>query len=132
MKTICKRLVKGQDLLLSIAKIAKEYDIKAGVLLSAVGCLDKARLRDADGVSIKCVNEQCEILSLMGTVSKVRTHLHLALSKQGLSAIGGHLVEGCIINTTCELIIGVIEKVEYGLIQDESTGYDEIEFKMIK
>ena len=131
MKTICKRLRRGDDLLLSIRALAKEHQIRAGVVLSAVGCISQGRLRDASGVNIRSVTEHCEIVSLNGTVSENRCHLHLALSKEDLSTVGGHLVEGCIINTTCELVIGVLDAWSIGVEFDEETGYDELIFKAL-
>ena len=89
----------------------------------------KLTLRDADGVTVRTVEEHCEILSLMGTVSEERCHLHIALSRQGLGAFGGHLKEGCLINTTCELVIGVLDGWRCGMEQDGETGYDEITFE---
>ncbi len=132
MKTICKRLHRGDDLLLSIREIAREYHIPAAVVLSAVGCISRGRVRDASGVRIREVEEHCEILSLNGTVSENRCHLHIALSKEDLSAIGGHLCEGCIINTTCELVIGILENWEIGVEFDEETGYKELIFREVE
>ena len=45
------------------------------------------------------------------------------------STVGGHLVEGCIINTTCELVIGVLDGWEIATEFDAETGYDELIFK---
>lgn len=128
-RIICRRLHRGDDLLLSIKKIAEEEHIKAAVVISSVGCVSKLRVRDASGVDIQELNEDCEILTLNGTVSEVRTHLHIALSRKDLSTIGGHLVEGCIINTTCELVLQELAGYEFGIEQDEETGYDEIVFE---
>lgn len=129
MTTICQRLHRGDDLLLSIRALARQYHIAAGVVLSGVGCLSRAVLRDADGVTVRTMEEHCEILSLMGTVSETRCHLHIALSRHGLSAFGGHLREGCIVNTTCELVIGLLDNWQYGEAPDPETGYDEIIFE---
>ena len=129
MKTICKRLRRGEDLLCAIQGIAEQENIAAGVVLSAVGCVSKARVRDASGVNLRDISEHCEIVSLNGTVSAKRSHLHIALSKEDLSTVGGHLVEGCIINTTCELVIGVLDGWEIDKEFDEETGYHELIFK---
>lgn len=129
MRTICKRLHRGDDLLLSIRELSKEHHIKAGVILSAVGCISHGRLRDASGVNIQTVDEHCEIVSLNGTISETRCHLHLALSKEDLTTIGGHLVEGCIINTTCELVLGILDTWQIGVEFDIETGYDELIFR---
>ena len=128
----CLRLHRGDDLMLSIRKVCQEKNIKAGVVLSAVGCISEGRVRDASGVNIRRITEDCEIVSLNGTVSAQRCHLHIALSKEDLSTIGGHLCPGCIINTTCELVIAQIPGVCYGVEEDAQTGYDEIVFELDK
>lgn len=125
------RLRRGDDLLKSIEAVAAEKKIKAGVVLSAVGCVTKARLRDASGITVREINEDCEIVSLNGTVSSTRCHLHLALSKEDLSTIGGHMKEGCMINTTCELVIGELPRQEIDVEFDEETGYDELIFRKV-
>ncbi len=127
-KILCRRLRRGQDLLLEIKKIAKQEHFQGAVVLSAVGCISEGRLRDASGVNIREIKEHCEIVSLTGTVSEARCHLHIALSKENLSTIGGHLVPGCIINTTCELVLMETGYV-YGVEFDPETGYDEIIFQ---
>lgn len=129
MKTICKRLHRGDDLLKSIQALAKDQHIGAGVVLSAVGCISKGVVRDASGVTLRQIDAPCEIVSLNGTVSAIRCHLHIALSREDLSTVGGHLVEGCIINTTCELVIGVLDGWEIAREYDAETGYDELIFK---
>ena len=129
MKTICKRLHRGDDLLGSIRSLAKEHHIPAAVVLSAVGCISYGRVRDASGVNIREIREHCEIVSLNGTVSENRCHIHIALSKEDLTTVGGHLCEGCIINTTCELVLGILDGWTIGVEFDKETGYDELIFR---
>ena len=129
MKTYAIRLRRGVDLLESIEEFCIKNEIKAGVLLSGVGCVTKARVRDASGVTIVDIDEHMEIVSLMGTVSEKRCHLHVSFAKEDLSVIGGHLVAGCIINTTCELVIGELEDYVYDVEFDEETGYNELVVK---
>lgn len=131
MRIICKRLHRGDDLLGSIRAIAQTEKIDAGVVLSGVGCVSSARVRDASGVNVRELSRHFEIVSLGGTVSQTRCHLHIALSDESLATVGGHLLEGCIINTTCELIIGVLDGVRFDTEQDAETGYDEIIFQEI-
>ena len=128
MKMICQRLRRGDDLLLSLQRIAREEQLELAVVLSGVGCVSRGRVRDASGVTVREIDEPCEIVSLTGTVSHKRCHVHIALSKEDLSTVGGHLLEGCIINTTCELVLGVAEGWRCGVEQDAETGYDEIVF----
>ena len=129
MKVLCKRLRRGDDLLVKLQEWAAEEQIELAVILSAVGCVTRARLRDASGVTIRSVDEPCEIVSATGTVSAKRCHVHVSLSKEDLSTVGGHLVEGCLINTTCELVLGLVEGWRCGVEQDRETGYDEIVFE---
>ena len=129
MKIVCKRLHRGDDLFKSIQTLAREQHIGAGVVLSAVGCISKGVVRDASGVTLREISEPCEIVSLNGTVSEIRCHLHIALSKEDLSTIGGHLVEGCMINTTCELVLGILDGWHIDTEFDSETGYDELIFR---
>ena len=118
---------KGDEVLNKKCHAVTKFDDKLHTLLDDMA----DTLRDADGVTVRTVEEHCEILSLMGTVSEERCHLHIALSRQGLGAFGGHLKEGCLINTTCELVIGVLDGWRYGVEQDGETGYDEITFERV-
>ena len=128
MKCHCIRLKRGEDLMRSIKELCVQENIQAGVVLSAVGCILRGRVRDASGVTIREIEDHCEIVSLNGTVSAKRCHLHIALSREDLSTIGGHLCEGCIINTTCELVVGELPGVSYDVEADPETGYDELIF----
>ena len=131
MRTICTRLHRGDDLLKSMQVLAREHHIVAGVVLSAVGCISTGVVRDASGVTLRRIDEPCEIVSLNGTVSQARCHLHIALSKEDLSTVGGHLVEGCIINTTCELVVGILDGWCIDTEFDTQTGYDELIFREV-
>ena len=129
LKCHCVRLRRGDDLMLSVKELCREKHIAAGVVLSAVGCISKGRVRDASGVTIREIPDHCEIVSLDGTVSETRCHLHISLSREDLSTIGGHLCPGCIINTTCELVIAELPGVRIDVEEDSETGYDELIFR---
>ena len=124
----CIRLKRGEDLLDSIKELCRVKNIRAGIVLSGVGCISSGRVRDASGVNIREITEHCEIVSLNGTVSARRCHVHIALSKEDLSTIGGHLCAGCIINTTCELVIAELPGIEFDVEADAQTGYNELIF----
>lgn len=129
LKCHCVRLRRGDDLMLSIKELCREKHIAAGVVLSAVGCISKGRVRDASGVIIREITDHCEIVSLNGTVGEARCHLHIALSNEDLSTIGGHLCPGCIINTTCELVIAELSGIRIDAEHDPETGYNELIFQ---
>lgn len=129
MKIHCVRLHRGDDLMEKIKELCRDRHIAAGVILSGVGCLLQGQVRDAGGVNIRQIREHCEIVSLNGTVSEKRCHVHIALSREDLSTIGGHLCPGCVINTTCELVIGELPGVGIDVEFDPETGYDELIFQ---
>ena len=132
MKEFAIRLTCGKDLYAEIFNFCKENNIDAGIVASGVGCVSQAKIRDAGGVEIQTLKEPLEIVSLMGTVSKNRVHLHVSFSKKDLSVVGGHLVEGTIVNTTCELVILQLETYSFSKVFDESTGYNELCIKKEK
>jgi len=128
MKTIATRLLDGQDLMIEIIKVVKEHDIKAGIILSAVGSLTRSNIRVPviDG-EVKYIHpENLEIDNLHGTVSTNGVHLHISVSNIDGVVMGGHLKEGCIIRTTCELVIGILDDIEFKREADPSTSFDEL------
>lgn len=132
MKTYAFRLHRGDDLRLALARFARENHLRGAVILSCAGCLSHWRLRDASGVNIQEKTEPVEIVSATGTLSQDRLHLHLSLSREDLSTIGGHLAEGCIVNTTAEIVLLELEDVAFGAAYDAETGYDELTISPIQ
>lgn len=128
MKTIAIRLRDGQDLLQEIQDQALQHNILAGVILSAVGSLKKLKIRvpvlKGDVKYITPLNT--EIDSLHGTVSISGCHLHITISDVSGQVYGGHSKEGCMIRTTCELVIGRLEDTTFSREPDEKTGFDEL------
>jgi len=129
MKYHAFRLHRGDDLRQSLEQYAREHHIPAAVILSCVGCVSRARLRDASGVRIQEINEHCEIVSAIGTISEERLHIHISLGREDLSTLGGHLAYGCIINTTAEVVLLELDQVRFGKTYDPDTGYDELDIR---
>lgn len=122
----CFRLRRGQDLYGSIEDYVREHRIAAGTVVSGVGCVSRWHLRDATGVRERSGEEDVEIVSLMGTVSEHGCHLHASFSRADLSAFGGHLLPGCIVNTTAEIVLLELEDFAFDRRPDPETGYDEL------
>lgn len=129
MSIHCFRLHRGDDLRRSLEEYARTHAIDAAVVLSAVGCLSRAVIRDASGVTIHTLDEPLEIVSLMGTLSKERLHLHISLAREDLTTLGGHLKDGCVVNTTCEVVLQEVPGVAFGRVWDEQTGYEELDIR---
>ena len=129
MKIHAFRLTKGMDLKKSIEQYVVDHKIKSGVILSAVGCLYQVCLRTADGVTVKQINEDHEIVSATGTLSMDGCHIHVSLSDVNLKTIGGHLKYNCLVNVTAEIVLGEFDEFEFTREFDESTGYKELVIK---
>ncbi len=130
MKQLTLRFKQGQDLRNEIEKIVTEKKIKAGVILTIVGSLERARLRMPGATPAKQVVKKWdgpfEIVSAVGTLSLDGCHIHISISDTQGNVHGGHLKGGCFIKTTAELVLGAFDDVVYRRKPDPETGFDEL------
>lgn len=127
MKTFAIRLRPGQDLKAQLTQFCEEQQLQAGVVLTCVGSLTQTCLRMAGQDRIKTWQEKMEIVSLVGTLAANGLHLHLAVSDGEGQTFGGHLVEGCLIYTTAEIVLGDLDHLRFLRTVDPATGYKELE-----
>ena len=126
MKTYVFRLHSGQGLREEIEAFVKEQDLKAGVILICVGSLKRAVLRMAGAKEIKEYEGPLEIVSFEGTVGEGGSHMHISIADKDGNVFGGHLKEGSVVDTTAEVIIGVLENTTFKRKFDDETGFDEL------
>jgi predicted DNA-binding protein with PD1-like motif len=129
MHTFTFRLKPGLDLLDEIEAVVAEKNIEAGCVLSAVGSLTHATLRLANREYYSEYDGHFEIVSMTGTVSVHGSHLHISISDGDGKTIGGHLVPGCRIYTTAEMVLAVFDDVVYKREYAEDSGYEELAVK---
>ncbi len=127
MQSFTFRLKPGQDLFDSIEEFVKQKNIEAGCVLSSVGSLTHATLRLANREFYNEYEGHFEIVSMTGTVSIHGSHIHVAISDGDGVTTGGHLVSGCKIYTTAEIVLAVFDDVVYKreLLENDS-GYEEL------
>jgi predicted DNA-binding protein with PD1-like motif len=127
MKTHTFRLKPTEDLFDSIETFVAEKRIEAGCVLSSVGSLTHATLRLANRDYYNQYEGHFEIVSMTGTVSIHGSHIHVAISDGDGVTTGGHLVSGCKIYTTAEIVIAELDDVVYKreLLENDS-GYEEL------
>jgi predicted DNA-binding protein with PD1-like motif len=127
MKTYTFRLKPGQDLFDSIESFVAGNKIGAGCVLAAVGSLTYATLRLANRGNYSEYDGHFEIVSVIGTVSTNGSHLHASISDGDGVTIGGHLVSGCKIYTTAEIVLAEFDDLSYKreLLENDS-GYEEL------
>ncbi len=128
MRQITKRFLKGQDFRTETEKFVKDENIKAGVIVCAVGSLEPLRLRMAGAKIVREWPGEFEITSITGTVSVNGNHIHMTASDVDGKVYGGHLKEGCIVRTTVEFVVLVFDYVEYKRVKDPETGFEELSF----
>ncbi len=121
----CFRLTKGMDLKGEIEKYAIDNKV-SGTIISSVGCLTSLVIRLADGESILKKDGNFEIVSVTGTLSPDGVHIHISVSDEFGNTIGGHLKDGCIVNTTAEVCLVLFDNIKFSRTFDESTGYNEL------
>ncbi len=127
MKVFALRLKPDQDLRQNLKNFAKEQNIKAGFILTAIGSLKHAKIRFANQSVSTVLNEKFEIISLNGTLTTTGIHLHIAIADKEGKIIAGHLDDDCIIYTTAEIVIGASEEFSFIRTIDKQTGYKELE-----
>ncbi len=127
MKSHTFRLKPGADLFDSIEDYVKQNHIEAGCVLSNVGSLTHATLRLANRSYYNEYEGHFEIVSMTGTVSIHGSHLHIAISDGDGVTTGGHLVSGCKIYTTAEIVLLELEDVVYKReMYENDSGYEEL------
>ena len=120
------RLVPGDDLKTELEKFAQTYAVEAGFIITCVGSLTDAVIRPANQDQGKSYRGYFEIVSLGGTLSINGCHVHISFSDSNGNTTGGHLLEGSLVYTTVELVIGVLPDVVYNRVLDPGSGYKEL------
>jgi len=126
MKTFSIRLKPGQDLREQLEDFIRAANIQAGFIITAVGSINTANLRMSDETKEIKFAGKFEIVSLVGTMSQDGLHLHISLSGKDGKVIGGHLLPGCKIHTTAEIIIGELDDLFFTREDDPETGFKEL------
>jgi hypothetical protein len=127
------RLVTGDDLRASLeaafAELARAHGIAAACIVSAVGSLSQAVLRYADKSRGSEINGPLELLMLSGTLSADGAHLHGSVADAQGAVRGGHIMPGCTVRATCEVVIALLPGWEFRRELDVATGFRELAVK---
>ena len=126
MRTMATRLEPGQDLLVELERLFADTGAGAGCVLACVGSLTTAVIRFADQSDTATLEGHFEIVSLTGVLSPDGAHCHIAVSDGTGKTVGGHLMEGCRVYTTAEVVVGLLPGVRFLRPFDPQTGYPEL------
>lgn len=127
------RIQPNKDLKNELEHFIYENNISSGFVVTCVGSLHTVNIRMAgakpEAQDIRKLKGHFEIVSLVGTLSRAGSHLHISVSDSEGRVMGGHLKEGSIVATTAEVVVGYDPDVLLEREFDESTGFEELVVK---
>jgi predicted DNA-binding protein with PD1-like motif len=129
-QTLVLRLTPGEDLRTALdaafAQLQAEQGTKAACIISAVGSLSQAVLRYAAEPTGTVLEEALELITLSGTLSPDGAHLHASVADAQGHVRGGHVMPGCIVRTTAEIVLAALPGWVFSRQHDAATGYREL------
>ncbi len=112
-RVVIARMKPEEDVLITAKKIADDYNIRSGSLkmIGAVSSITLGYFHVEEKVYKQfTVDEDLEVISCIGNIARtedgeVVVHAHMVVADVNGKCYGGHLLEGCIVSVTIELII---------------------------
>lgn len=126
-EVVALRLDRGEDVLASIEKAARERGIHTGVVMSGIGTLDRAQLHYITHTGFPPKNEfveyegPIELLSIDGIIADFAPHLHTCISIEDRTYMG-HVEPGCRVLYLAEIAIAKLEGVRLTRRRDRETN----------
>ena len=123
------RLKPGEDLKQALTAFISKHNIKAGWIITCAGSLTAYNIRFANQPGGSTGNGHFEIVSLTGTLSLNGSHIHISISDSTGKTIGGHLMDGCKVYTTAEIVLGESRQLIFTREKDGTTPWEELQIK---
>lgn len=123
------RLEPGADVLAEVQDFVARHDLKAVAIVTVVGSLTDAVIRYANQPDGTLTQGHFEIVSMVGTVEPTGAHVHLSLSDGTGAMFGGHMLPGCLVYTTAEIVLAQLEDFVFARVACPMSGYDELEIR---
>ena len=127
-RVIIDRFEKGEDVLECLNKLVGDNHISSGSFIG-IGSVQRAEIGFFVGngkYSVVTCNGPLEVSSCVGNVaSKEGTpfvHAHICLADRQGKAFGGHLMQGCIVDATFEVLVHEFEGLDLRRKLDSTTG----------
>jgi predicted DNA-binding protein with PD1-like motif len=127
-RVIFAKMEPGEDVLGSIEEVARKHGVQSGQL-SLIGAISQAKLGYYHRESAKyrdfTVDEDVEVVSCIGDISthegNLVVHAHMIVADEKGKCWGGHLLPGCTVSVTIELVI-IETEIELIRKRDDMTG----------
>ena len=126
------RLKPGDDLRAALQAAFGELHARgseAACVISAVGSLSRAVLRYAAEPQGTVLDEPLELITLSGTLSPDGLHLHASVADARGQLRGGHVMPGCRVRTTAEIVLALLPGWAFSRAPDAGTGFSELVIK---
>ncbi|MES2509177.1 MAG: PPC domain-containing DNA-binding protein [Pseudomonadota bacterium] len=127
------RLHPGDDLRQAVAAgsegLMAELGLHAACVVSSVGSLSCAVLRYAGQADGSRLEGPLEMITLSGTIAAPGgggVHLHASVADAQGRVSGGHLMPGCIVRTTAEIVLALLPDWSFVRALDPQTGFQEL------
>ena len=126
------RLKPGDDVREKLENYVIQNNIKAGWLVTCAGSLTAYNIRFANQEKGNTGQGHFEIVSLAGTLSKNGSHILISISDSTGKTIGGHLLKGCLVYTTAEIILQSTNNLIFKREKDGTTPWEELQIEKLK
>lgn len=120
------RLVPGTDVLDAVQDFVRVNGLQAVALVTVVGSLTDAVIRYANQPDGTRSSGHFEIVSMVGTIEPTGAHVHLSLSDGSGRMFGGHMLSGCLVYTTAEIVLAHLKDFEFTRVPCAQSGYEEL------
>jgi predicted DNA-binding protein with PD1-like motif len=125
-RIIVFRCDRGEDLLKTIERVASENNIVNGVIISAIGTLEKCCIHRVTSKGLPPEEEYVEIdgplevNSVDGIIANGKLHAHISVS-DSRGTYGGHLELGSPVLYLAEIVLAEIVGASFNREFDENT-----------
>ena len=120
------RLLPGDEVLSQLRTFIQQHQLSAAWIAGCTGSMTDVALRYAGRDETTLLRGTWEVISLSGTLELTGEHLHLSISDPQGAMLGGHMMPGCTVRTTLEIIIGELTAFTFSRQPCEVSGYEEL------
>ncbi|MFW9846076.1 MAG: PPC domain-containing DNA-binding protein [Candidatus Thorarchaeota archaeon] len=133
---IFARLETGEDVLQAIEKVAQSHNVRSGQI-TLIGAVSRARLgyfnRETGEYQDFTIEKDLEVVSGIGNIARlvddsIVVHAHIIVADEDGACWGGHLMSGCEVSVTVELVI-IETDADLRRARDELTGLNLMDIK---
>lgn len=120
------RLLPGDEVLSQLREFVQQHQLHAAWIAGCTGSMTDVALRYAGRDEATQLHGTYEVISLSGTLELTGEHLHLSISDQQGAMLGGHMMPGCTVRTTLEIVIGELTALSFSRQPCPVSGYEEL------